>query len=200
MKDKPIKPAYLHLDEKINAIDYLEKAHIFIKQTENDNMAWKWAIISLYTALYGFAVCACAGTSPEIVAKKNKKGKHKGERQLISLSKALRYCQDPSYMERYVFSKHLILNNEQIESIDWLKDKFRHQFEHFWPKGWSIELHGMPHILIDVLDIIRFLAIDTHNIRFTQTQRRKIKSSIFQSKKTLKISKLYIETEQLDNQ
>lgn len=112
----------------------------------------------------------------------------------------MQYCQDPSYMERYVFSKHLILNNEQIESIDWLKDKFRHQFEHLWPREWSIELHGMPNILIDVLDIIRFLAIDTHNIRFTQTQRRKIKSSIFQSKKTLKISKLCIEREQLDNQ
>ena len=196
MKNKNIKSVYLRLDEKTNAIDYLEKAYIFIKQTENDNMAWKWAIITLHTALYGFAICACAGTSPEIVAPKNKKG----ERQLISLGKALRYCQDPTYMNMNVSSKHLTLNNKEIESINWLKDKFRHQFEHFSPKGWSIELHGMPHILIDILDIIRFLAIETKNIRFTQTQVRKIKSLVFQSKKTLKNSKLYIETEQLDNQ
>jgi len=194
MTKKPIKPVWLRLDEKINAIDNLDKAYNYIREAESDTMAWKWAIMALHNALYGFAICACAGTNPDLVAPKNKKG----ERNLISFGMALRYCQDPTYMNKYVSSKYLTLNNKQKESINWLKDKFRDQFEHFAPMGWSIELHGISHIFIDIVDIIRFLAIDTHNIRFTQTQARKIKSLIFQSKKILKNSKLYLETEQLD--
>ena len=198
MKDKTIKPVFLQLDEKINAADYLEKAPTFIKQTETDNMAWKWAIISLHTALYGFAVCACAGTSPDIVAPKKNKGK--GKRWLIKFDDALKYCQNPEHMNMYVHSKHLILDKQQKNSIKSLKNIFRNNFEHFSPQIRSIKLNGMPNILIDILDIIRFLAIETKNIHFNQTQVTKIKSLVFQSKKTLKNSKLYIETEQLDNQ
>ncbi len=200
MGNKKIRAVYLRLDEKINAIDYLEKAHISIKESTNDKMAWKWAIIALHNALYGFAICACAGTTPDIVAPKIQKGKNKGQRQLISLNKALKYCQNPQYMNKYVFSKHLILSNNQKDSINWVTERLRNQFEHFSPKGWSIELHGITHISIDILDIIRFLTVDTKNIRFSPTQLRKIKSLIFQSKKIIKNTKLYKETEQLDNQ
>jgi hypothetical protein len=200
MTKTPIKPMWLRLDEKTNAIDYLDKAHIFIQQTENDTMAWKWAIIALYNALYGFAICACAGTSPDLVAPKIQKGKNKGKRQVISLNKALEHCQNPNIMEMYVFSAYLILTDNQKHSIKLLAEEFRNQFEHFPPQGWSIQLHGMSHILMDILDVIRFLAIETKNIRFTQTQTRNIKSLVFQSKKILKHSKLYIETEVLDKQ
>lgn len=200
MTKTTIKPACLRLDEKTNAIDYLNKAQIFIQQTENDTMAWKWSIIALHNALYGFAICACAGTSPDLVAPKNKKGKHKGKRQVISLNKALEHCQNPNIMKMYVFSNYLILTNNQKDSIKSLTERFRNQFEHFPPQGWSIQLHHMSHILMDILDVIRFLAIETKNIRFTPTQKRKIKFFVFQSKKILKNSKLHIETELLNKQ
>jgi hypothetical protein len=66
--------------------------------------------------------------------------------------------------------------------------------EHYVPSGWSIEIHGMPQIAIDALDVIRFLAVDTHTyIHLNQTQIKRIKSCIFQSKKFLKNTKLYQE-------
>ena len=34
---------------------------------------------------------------------------------------------------------------------------FRNEFVHFMPKGWSIELSGMPNICLDCLDVIRAL-------------------------------------------
>lgn len=66
--------------------------------------------------------------------------------------------------------------------------------EHYVPSGWSIEIHGMPQIAIDVLDVIRFLAVDTHTyIHLKETQIKRIKSYVFQSKKLLKNMKLYQE-------
>ena len=196
MKKTKIKP--LHVDEKINAIDSLEKGHEFIQQVEDDTLAWKWVVIALFNALYGFAICACAGTNPNFVAPKTKRGKNKGKRNLISFNKALEYCQNPKVMEMNTFSRYLTLTNSQKESIDWLKNTFRDNFEHFPPQHLYIGLHGMHQIIIDILDIIRFLAIDTRNIRYTYTQERKIKSAVYQSKRLLKKTKLYKETEQLD--
>jgi hypothetical protein len=47
----------------------------------------------------------------------------------------------------------------------------------------------MPQISVDVLDVVRFLAIESKtylDIRLNQTQKRKVKSLVHQSKKFLK--------------
>jgi hypothetical protein len=62
------------------------------------------------------------------------------------------------------------------------------------PKGWSIEVHGLPGISMDILDVIRFLSVEIFRYQhLSQAQRRRIKSIIFQSKKWLKKSTLYQE-------
>ena len=90
--------------------------------------------------------------------------------------------------------KPLILTENQKYSIKMLKKTLRNNFEHFKPKGWSIEVHGLPGIAIDILDIIRFLAVGTFRYQhLNQSQRRRIKSIVFQSKRLLKMSNLYQE-------
>lgn len=193
MSNSKIKPKILSLSEEENALDYLEQAYNFIKQAENNNLAWKWVIIALHGALYGFAICALKGTDPDRVTYTTKSGK-----KLISFNKALKRCQKPEYMHMLATSKCLQLTDEQNESIHYLKDTFRNNFEHFIPKSWYIELHGIPKIVIDVLDVIRFLALDTGNyIDLTEKQMKKVKSIVFQSKKILKMSTLYKESELL---
>ena len=48
---------WLYLDELENAIDNLEMVPHFLEEI-NSTMKWKWTIIALHQALYGFAVCA----------------------------------------------------------------------------------------------------------------------------------------------
>jgi hypothetical protein len=193
MKKRSIIPKYMRLDERTNALDYLDRAYQFIQHVEHDVLAWKWVIIALHGALYGFAICACAGSNPDYIKYPMiKKGKYKGEGRLMGLDRALELCQN---FTRYINSKPLQLSDKQKESIRWLKHEFRNEFEHFSPKGWSIELHGMPQIIIDVLDVIRFLAVDTQNFFLTAAQIRKVKSVVFQSKLRLKQSRLDEETE-----
>ncbi len=64
----------LSLSEETNALDYLEQAYHYTQQTEKKDIAWKWVILRLHGALYGFTICACKGTNPDNVIFKTKKG------------------------------------------------------------------------------------------------------------------------------
>ncbi len=170
-------------DEQSNAIDYLEKAYFFIKLTQKDPHVWKWVTISLHGALYGFAICACKGTSSNNVTIKTKKEK------LIYFDTALKNCQDSKWVQN-----PLKLSNQERDSIRKLKDHFRNNFEHFIPKSWIIPISIFPNMSFDVLTVIRFLALKTGiytDIYFNSNQKKKIKSYIFQSKKILKQNEFY---------
>jgi len=99
-----------------------------------------------------------------------------------------------------VESKPLQLSDQQRESIRILKDVFRNNFEHYIPLSWSIEVHGLPQLVIDVLEVIRFLALDSGNyVHLNQSQKRRVRSVIFQSKRILKRSQLYREAKLVKN-
>jgi hypothetical protein len=186
MNELPPEEKWLRLSEEKNAIDYLEKAAIFIKSVSKNYNDWKWVIIGLHGALYGFAIAACRGTDSRSVV--TKKGR------LISFWQALQRCQDQNHMKMLIHSKHLILTENQKESIEVLKSEFRNEFEHFKPKGWSIEIHGMPEIAIDVLEVIRFLSLETNTyVHLDEADRNRIEQLIESSISSLKDSELYKE-------
>ncbi|WP_158735135.1 hypothetical protein [Alteribacillus sp. YIM 98480] len=54
---------YYRIDELENAVDYLETTLIYLKDTEHPHR-FKWLMISLHGALYGFGVLAIKGTDP----------------------------------------------------------------------------------------------------------------------------------------
>lgn len=187
-----MKAAYLRFTEEINALDYLEKSYHFIRRVNKDKYAWKWVVLSLHGALYGFAICACRGTSNLVVVKENKRG----IKRLINFDEALENCQNPKIMRMLTDSKWLVLTESQKESIWQLKKHLRNNFEHYQPMSWAIEIHGLPNIAIDILAIIRFLALDAGNyIHLSITQKRKIKSYVYQSNRILQNHKLYKELE-----
>lgn len=190
MKKQNIREKWLRFTAETNALDFLERAGQFIQQTESDITAWKWVILSLHGAMYGFAICACRSTSYENIIRRTKKGVER----LITLDEALALCQDSNWMGTLYGGKPLELTARQKYSIKILKQSLRNNFEHYIPKGWSIEIHWLPNIAMDILDVIRFLSVETFRYQhLNQTQRRKIKSIIFQSKLFLKKSKLYQE-------
>jgi hypothetical protein len=190
MSKGKIRKKWLRFSEETNALDYLEQAYRYINETEKNINAWKWVILTLHGALYGFAICALKGTNPDNVTFETKEGK----KRLIYFDESLKRCQDPKWMKMTVISKHLQLSDQQKESIRILKEWLRNEFEHYIPKGWLIEIHGIPQIVLDVLEVIRFLALETGNyICLSEAQKKKINSLIFQSKRNLKQSQLYKE-------
>jgi len=82
---KNLQPKFISFTTETNALDYLERAGEFIDQVESNPKAWKWVILCLHSALYGFAIAACKSTDSDSVVRISKKGK----RHLISLDEAL---------------------------------------------------------------------------------------------------------------
>ena len=184
-----IEGKYLKLRGETNALDFLEKASQFIKQTENDHRAWKWVIIALHGALYGFAICVCQGSTPNNVTTETKRGD-----KLIGFCEAIERCQKLTKLPRLATARALVLTDDQRQSMEFLTKELRNNFEHYIPRFWSIELHGMPKIAIDVLDVLRFLALDSGTLLcLNEKERNTVEELIAESKRFLENSDLYKE-------
>ena len=53
---------YLYIDSKENPIDSLETALFFLEKRD-DNLKWKWVVLSLHHALYSFSVANLEGSN-----------------------------------------------------------------------------------------------------------------------------------------
>jgi hypothetical protein len=169
-----IEENWFRINEKENAIDFLEKAAYFLEQKEDQNR-WKWVAISLFGSLYGFLICAIQGTNPDRVINKASKYPDK----LISFPEALQRAQKDEYMQQFMFSKTLKLTESQKRSIDFIHKTFRNKFEHFIPTRWSIETSGMPEIVSEVLNVIEFLALKSGNSKiWIPHQRERIENAL----------------------
>ncbi|WP_342045972.1 hypothetical protein [Bacillus sp. OTU530] len=198
MDDKTI----LRTNELENAIDYLGKAAYYFNNRE-DSYWFKWLMISLHGALYGFGVCAIKGTSPSLrVLDKPSTKKIKelipllserslgmedpipkdhlavladehllsvinilAENNLNKIWDILDKCENPDYMIQYTDSKVLKRTDLQSEAIQKMVD-YRNDFAHFKPKGLSILIESEEWIAKEVVDVIKFLALESGNVNY----------------------------------
>ena len=92
-------------------------------------------------------------------------------------------------MQMTIHSKPLKLSDQQKRSISILNDALRRGLEHFQPGLWTVNLSGMPRVASDILDIIRFLALETATyVNLTAYQQGKVKSLVYRSKRILRRS------------
>jgi hypothetical protein len=177
-----LTPRILSFTEESNALDYLEKAFYYIREIDHDHTAWKWVILSLHGAIYGFAVSACRGTNPSTVTRKTKKGD-----RLIPFDEALKMCQDPKRMKMLVHSQHLVLTDKQRSALTTLKDTFRNTFEHFIPAHFHISLHDLPQMCLECLTVIKFLALETRTYtHLSLNEKERISFIVHQSAHVLR--------------
>ena len=190
---------YLEIDNKENAIDSLLRAEEHILRAEKhagpvqdgetcrSAFHWKWVIICLQNSLYTFTLTVAAGTNPGNVQRKNG--------GVVDIVTALKLCIG---VKHFYYSLPVEFTRNQKNSMLWLHSHFRNGFEHFKPNQiWGIKLRGLPNICIDVLDVIKLLALDSRNILYgspyyqPQEKERKIEASINRSVEILRSSALY---------
>ena len=175
----PMKPKFLRLTEELNALDDFEKAVFFIRETQHSDMAWKWVVLSLHGALYGFAISACQGTCADSVLD--------GTR-LISFGEAIKRCKACRP------GKPLVLSSAERKSIDALKKSLRNNLEHFRPRHWSIELHGFPTMAMNCIRVIETLATATsRSVKLDKTQRQHVLELAAEARTLLLNSSLYLD-------
>ena len=297
------KETWWHIDEKNNALDYLEMSVRSLMEVERTPWAWKWVCIALHGALYGFGVCALQGTNyesvienrmvfswnkipeadnekllkflkinfgidrgiPKIekseddqiikvstgknlilvklvdkeveqiipflennddgtsvfktrrtkaigkevlleidgVSKTNKliaKWRYNeliiyqnGTDRLLSFGEIIKRCQNKKFIMQGVISKPLVLNENQSKAIKFMKDELRNPLEHFIPRSWGLEIHGIPEMTASYFEIIEFLAGESGNLRWKDDEIARIKALCNSGKELALSTKLHWE-------
>jgi hypothetical protein len=136
---------------------------------------WKWIIVGAHDGLQGALVCAIADTTGTNVLSKK------------SAKKMLHWLDDTSkeYPGEYLADFTTLLNlatitmpQQHAKDIKKLHG-LRNSFAHFTPKGWSIELVGLPRIIDAALRLIEnLMQSDRVVYRMTGNKKRRVRFNI----------------------
>ncbi len=187
---------YLRIDEKENAVDSLQKATEFLKNTKNSQLYWKWFIVATHHAVYHFMLLALQNTDLSGIWKEQpKKGLPKlvdyglsrkvvdtnnSENQLVNFTEAFMRIQKPDRMGRYVNTKPFVADTKHKEAATYLNTILRDNFVHFSPKGWSIEISFIIEAVSPMLEVVEFLVLNSGRLFMDEQQRNSIQSDIAQ--------------------
>lgn len=155
---------YLRTSEHEEAVRSLEWAEIQARALSNDPYLWKWVIIALHNAVQGFMVLALwngnglLALRPNIAAKWLKAYENGGpfpSEKLDDFLNLFAKVKDPSNLHTLGADPYrsTAASDRSVQRLN----AFRNEFTHFTPKGWSLELAGLPRVCIDALDLIEFL-------------------------------------------
>ena len=164
----------LTLSDKGNAIDYLTMAVRALAELRDNPYAWKWVIISLYGAVYGFAVSAAAssdgGTNVGFKFKEGQGSTTIKKGQLYSIGKVIQICEDKKQMGRYTCSAPIDLSKKQKDALIRLK-KERDQMVHFPPKHLQFTCANGD-LVIRCLEVVKAIALETRTVRWDSVDER----------------------------
>lgn len=138
---------YARFTEGSNSVDYLEKAVSFIKSAESKPEDWKWVVLALHGALYGFMICTLKGSAIDNVSTGKKQ-------KLIGFKEALKRCQYPAYGSLGGFTNILQLSEKQRQALRQLNSDFRNVFAHYNGAFWSIHADLMREMVTHSLDAL----------------------------------------------
>ena len=193
---------FLRTDETEEAISALEMLSEITPFLVKDIYRWKWAIIATHNALQGFMVLALRhgngllALKDKIAAEWLKAYREGGKRPVEKLDNFLNLYKKvkSERMLCYGHSKKFIAKPDHNWAVNKLNE-LRNEFVHFVPKGWSLELIGLPEICLNCLEIIEFLGWESGNIIFhRENQQLRAMSSLKIAKSVLsEIKKIYEE-------
>ena len=182
---------YLRIDEKENAIDSLQKATEFLKNTKNDQLYWKWFIVAIHHAVYHFMLLALQNSDQSGIWKEPKKLVDYGlsrkvvdtedsKNKLVTFLEAFDRIQEEDRMSGYVNAKPFIADTKHKEAATRLNTILRNNFAHFSPKGWSVEILFIIEAVSPMLEVIEFLVLKSGRLFMDEQQRKVVQSDIAQ--------------------
>jgi hypothetical protein len=170
LRDDDVGGQWLHTDEDEDVAASIRHALRSLRFVSDDIQAWKWVALSLHSALQGACVCHLVTTAVPIgaVTKQNAK-------EWISYFEACRDDEEVRPPRTYLLSLPDLLkevrkphsagdrSNEcgiaiTDSELAWLRrfhDEIRNQFSHFEPRGWTVEISGLPQLGSVISRIIR---------------------------------------------
>ncbi len=151
---------WLRTDEREDTIASLKLYIDAVSKVSSDIVYWKWTIISLHSVTQSVMAFHLGFGNDLLVM-----SQEDAEAWLYAHDSGASYPETKmdSFLNLYKkIKKHEILGFKflpygqqggSIKKLNW----FRNEFVHFMPKGWSIEMSGMPGICFDCLNIVKAL-------------------------------------------
>ena len=155
------------VDDVVYSIKHLSSC---LEQVSVEQRAWKWAILSVHSALCGAMVCHLSG-SAGIGALTEKSARAMLEwhekarfgdpgacpREAVASPQDLfaRVFGKSPFIEQYPQTK-LDATTQQQQAFEQIHD-LRNQFVYFSPKGWIIECSGLPQSVLSLLNLIEVI-------------------------------------------
>ena len=182
------RSAYLRTGEHEEAVRSLEWAELHARQIAADPYLWKWVLTALHNATQGFMVLALwngnglLALRPRIAEKLLKAyqtgGPFPGEKldEFMNL-----YAKVKDGNNFHTVGAGPFKPNATADRSLKLLNEIRNEFTHFTPKGWSLELAGLPRVALDALSLIQFLGWEStaitwyrraHQVRSKRALRR----------------------------
>ncbi len=144
----------------------------FAEEAATDIRMWRWVIIALHNAVQGFMVLSLrhgnglAALTEESaaawLAAYEANATTYPEEKLDSYLCLYKKIKSTKY-GTIGGNQKFVPRGSQGRSVRKL-NRIRNDFIHFTPKGWSLELAGLPRICLDALALLSFLGWETSNI------------------------------------
>jgi len=147
---------YLRTDEEAEAVEALCMASRVADYLEREASYWRWVIIALHNAVQGFMVlslrhgnglAALSDKSYSEWMEAHEKGAPYPEEMLDSYPNLYKKVKSKNYGE-IGGNQRFTPQGSEGKSIKKL-NSLRNDFIHFTPKGWSLEIDGLPTICLD---------------------------------------------------
>lgn len=162
---------YFHTEELRDFLDALEHTAECAKDVRRDIRQVKWLIISCRNAVQGACVCALDAASPSGLAPLSGTSAREMWHYLDVTSREDRHAPRPDpYLDNMLNLYRKVSGNRYLQvpvrrsqqltrDMKWLNQS-RNKFIHFVPCGWSIELAGLPRIVLNACDVIEHLTLE----------------------------------------
>lgn len=162
---------YMRTDEEAEAVASLCMAARMAGEVSKDIYTWRWVVLALHNAVQGFMVLSLRhgngllAMSPkcfEAWMEAHESGAQY-PREVLDTYLGLYKKVKSKYAGAVGGNTPFRPKGSEGRSIRKL-NVLRNEFIHFTPKGWSLEVSGMPQIGIDCLRLIAFLGWETQNV------------------------------------
>lgn len=170
---------FLRTSEQEEAVRSIEWAAQQAKEIVKDPYSWKWVLISLHNAAQGFMVLALWNgndllSMPDHVAAKWLKAyREKNPLPESRLDNFLNLYAKCKISENFNYcGSQPFRSTESQDSAFHDLNNFRNEFIHFTPKGWLLELNGLPSLVVDVLKLISFFGWQSTSILWYEQHHR----------------------------
>jgi hypothetical protein len=157
---------WLHTDEKADLVASLAMLDIALGNVANDLATWKWVVIATHSAVQSAIACHLGAIGNSLLVAKQEdaeawlKAHEDGTPYPEMMMDSFPHLYD-KLKHQEIYGYKFSPQGTQGKSIKRI-NKYRNEFIHFMPKGWSLEVSDLPSVCIDCLDIINEL--NTHTL------------------------------------